>query len=106
MTRLAALSVSSGIAVSAITTIPKAASACLVFAHGAGAGMDHPYIVAVCEGLAAREMATLRYQRRRGREDPMRPRCATKPLRRRWLQHMSGYRSCRCSRVENPLALG
>jgi uncharacterized protein len=36
------ITVSSGIAVSAITTIPKAASACLVFAHGAGAGMDHP----------------------------------------------------------------
>jgi predicted alpha/beta-hydrolase family hydrolase len=49
-------------AVSAIATIPKTASACLVFAHGAGAGMDHPYIVAVCEGLAARRMATLRYQ--------------------------------------------
>lgn len=56
------ISVSSGIAVSALATIPKAASACLVFAHGAGAGMDHPFIVAVCEGLAARRMATLRYQ--------------------------------------------
>jgi predicted alpha/beta-hydrolase family hydrolase len=56
------IAVSSGITVSAIATIPKAANACLVFAHGAGAGMDHPYIVAVCEGLAARKMATLRYQ--------------------------------------------
>jgi uncharacterized protein len=56
------IAVGSGTAVSAIATIPKAANACLVFAHGAGAGMDHPYIVAVCEGLAARNMATLRYQ--------------------------------------------
>jgi hypothetical protein len=64
MTTRAALSIAvgSGIAVSAIATIPKSASACLVFAHGAGAGMDHPYIVAVCEGLAGRGMATLRYQ--------------------------------------------
>src|SRR5580658_3733654 len=64
MTTRASLSitVSSSMAVSAIATIPKTASACLVFAHGAGAGMDHPYIVAVCEGLAARKMATLRYQ--------------------------------------------
>jgi predicted alpha/beta-hydrolase family hydrolase len=64
MTTRASLSitVSSSMAVSAIATIPKTASACLVFAHGAGAGMDHPYIVAVCEGLAARRMATLRYQ--------------------------------------------
>jgi uncharacterized protein len=64
MTTRASLSITvgSGIAVSAIATLPDAASACLVFAHGAGAGMDHPYIVAVCEGLAARSMATLRYQ--------------------------------------------
>jgi uncharacterized protein len=64
MTTRASLSIAvgSGIAVSAIATIPKSASACLVFAHGAGAGMDHPYIVAVCEGLAERGMATLRYQ--------------------------------------------
>lgn len=48
--------------VSAVPIVPKGARACLVFAHGAGAGMNHPYIVAVCEGLAARRIATLRYQ--------------------------------------------
>ncbi len=48
--------------VSALATIPKPASACLVFAHGAGAGMNHPFIVAVCDGLAAHGIATLRYQ--------------------------------------------
>jgi predicted alpha/beta-hydrolase family hydrolase len=49
-------------AVSGLLTIPKAADCCLVFAHGAGAGMNHSFITAVCEGLASRRMATLRYQ--------------------------------------------
>ena len=35
---------------------------CLVLAHGAGAGMKHPFMTAVAEGLAARGVATLRYQ--------------------------------------------
>lgn len=34
----------------------------LVFAHGAGAGMKHPFMTAVSERLAARGIATLRYQ--------------------------------------------
>jgi len=33
-----------------------------VLAHGAGAGMNHPFMAAVAEGLAARGIATLRYQ--------------------------------------------
>lgn len=36
--------------------------ALLVLAHGAGAGMSHAFLCAVSEGLAAREIATLRYQ--------------------------------------------
>jgi predicted alpha/beta-hydrolase family hydrolase len=31
-------------------------------AHGAGAGMDHPFMAASAEGLAARGITTLRYQ--------------------------------------------
>jgi uncharacterized protein len=54
--------VKTGTAVSALATIPQGASACLIFAPGAGAGMNHAYIVAVCEGLASRGIATLRYQ--------------------------------------------
>ena len=70
-----AIDVTGGGAVAAIATLPKAARACLVFAHGAGAGMNHPYIVAVCQGLAERGMATLRYQfpymeQGSGRPDP------------------------------------
>jgi predicted alpha/beta-hydrolase family hydrolase len=48
--------------VSAIATLPQSPSACLVFAHGAGAGMNHPSIVAICEGLATRGIGSLRYQ--------------------------------------------
>src|SRR5580698_10310975 len=48
--------------VSALLTRPAGASACFVFAHGAGAGMNHPFMAAVAEGLAGRGVATLRYQ--------------------------------------------
>jgi predicted alpha/beta-hydrolase family hydrolase len=42
---------------------PAATSrACLVLAHGAGAGMTHRAMAAIAEGLAARGVATLRYQ--------------------------------------------
>jgi uncharacterized protein len=34
----------------------------LVLAHGAGAGMSHPFMEAVADGLAERDIATLRYQ--------------------------------------------
>jgi len=48
--------------VSAIYLAPRAAAACYVFAHGAGAGMNHPFMLEVANGLAARKIATLRYQ--------------------------------------------
>jgi predicted alpha/beta-hydrolase family hydrolase len=41
---------------------PAAPSACLVLAHGAGAGMTHKAMAAIAEGLAARGVATLLYQ--------------------------------------------
>jgi predicted alpha/beta-hydrolase family hydrolase len=64
MTRSTPLSitVTAGTTVSAIAMIPDHASCCLAFAPGAGGGINQPYIVAVCEGLAARGMATVRYQ--------------------------------------------
>ena len=40
---------------------PPGASACFVFAHGAGAGMTHPFMAALADGLAERGIATLRY---------------------------------------------
>ena len=48
--------------VSALLTRPARATACFVFAHGAGAGMSHPFMETVAAGLAGRGIATLRYQ--------------------------------------------
>lgn len=42
-------------------TPADAPRAVLVLAHGAGAGMAHPFMVAVAAGLADREIATLRF---------------------------------------------
>ncbi len=48
--------------VSALFQLPPAATACYVFAHGAGAGMEHASMTAVAEELADRRVATLRFQ--------------------------------------------
>ena len=48
--------------VSAILMQPPQARACFVFAHGAGAGMTHPFMATVASGLGERGIATLRYQ--------------------------------------------
>jgi hypothetical protein len=58
------LSIETGSAgtVSGLFTAPAGARACFVFAHGAGAGMAHPFMAAVADGLAGRGIATLRYQ--------------------------------------------
>jgi predicted alpha/beta-hydrolase family hydrolase len=48
--------------VSGLLQLPVRATACFVLAHGAGAGMRHPFMAAVAAGLAVRGIATLRYQ--------------------------------------------
>src|SRR5258705_10717807 len=48
--------------VSALLDRPPEARACFVFAHGAGAGMTHPFMETVAFGLGERGIATLRYQ--------------------------------------------
>lgn len=48
--------------VSGLLQSPRGARACCVLGHGAGAGMAHPFMGAVANGLAARGFATLRYQ--------------------------------------------
>ena len=48
--------------VSGILQHPRGARACYVLAHGAGAGMTHPFITAIADGLTERGIATLRYQ--------------------------------------------
>jgi predicted alpha/beta-hydrolase family hydrolase len=68
--------------VSGLLLAPPRARACYVFAHGAGAGMSHPFMAAVAVGLADRGIATLRYQfpymeQRARRPDPPRVAQAT-----------------------------
>lgn len=48
--------------VSALLSVPASPMACYVFAHGAGAGMAHPFMAAAADGLATRGIASLRYQ--------------------------------------------
>ncbi len=62
-----------GDAVSALLLVPAAARAGYVLAHGAGAGMSHPFMAEAAERLADRGIATLRYQfpyRERGARRP------------------------------------
>ncbi len=51
-----------GVHVSGLAQTPPNARAGLVLAHGAGAGMTHPFMAAVAAELAERGIATLRYQ--------------------------------------------
>jgi predicted alpha/beta-hydrolase family hydrolase len=48
--------------VSGLLTRPPRPRACFVFAHGAGAGMTHPFMEKAALGLGERHVATLRYQ--------------------------------------------
>ena len=48
--------------VSGLLQVPPKAHACYVMAHGAGAGMTHPFMATVANDLAERGIATLRYQ--------------------------------------------
>jgi predicted alpha/beta-hydrolase family hydrolase len=48
--------------VSGLLQTPREARACCVMAHGAGAGMAHPFMQAMANALAGKGIATLRYQ--------------------------------------------
>ena len=60
--------------VSGLLLRPDGARLLYVLAHGAGAGMRHPFLEVVAQRLAERSIATLRYQfpymEQRGRPDP------------------------------------
>jgi predicted alpha/beta-hydrolase family hydrolase len=56
------ITVEGGLRVSALLQVPSPARACFVLAHGAGAGMTHPFMATVAAELAQRGLATLRYQ--------------------------------------------
>jgi len=54
--------VDDAVRVSGLLQSPPGARACYVLAHGAGAGMDHPFMAAVATELGERGIATVRYQ--------------------------------------------
>jgi hypothetical protein len=70
--------------VSGILLTPEKPFTCYVLAHGAGAGMTHPFMAAVANGLFARGVATLRYQfpyMENGSKRPDRPALAHEAVR-------------------------
>ncbi|HEX9811925.1 MAG TPA: alpha/beta family hydrolase, partial [Burkholderiales bacterium] len=70
--------------VSGLLQAPADARACFVLAHGAGAGMTHPFMASIAEGLAMRGIATLRYQFpyvERGSKRPDSPKLAQATVR-------------------------
>jgi predicted alpha/beta-hydrolase family hydrolase len=56
------ISVNEQIRVSGLMQRPASAKTCLVLAHGAGAGMEHPFMAALAHDLEAIGIATLRFQ--------------------------------------------
>lgn len=56
------ISVDAERSVSGLLLTPTRARACCVLAHGAGAGMSHPFLEGVAGDLYERGMASLRYQ--------------------------------------------
>lgn len=78
------LDVGSAGSVSALSVAPSDPRAHLVLGHGAGAGMHHPFMEAMAERLANRNVATLRYQfpyMERGQTRPDPPSVATRAVR-------------------------
>ncbi len=70
--------------VSGLLSTPGSPHACYVLAHGAGAGMTHPFLSAVADSLAAHGIATLRYQfpyMERGSKRPDLPKLAQAAVR-------------------------
>ena len=67
------ISVDSTRQVSGLLRAPPGARACYVLAHGAGAGMAHPFLAGAASGLAERGIATLRYQFPYMEHGPKRP---------------------------------
>jgi uncharacterized protein len=56
------IAVSEAISISGLWQCAPESKACLVLAHGAGAGMHHPFLAGVANELQGLGLATLRYQ--------------------------------------------
>jgi uncharacterized protein len=80
MTRSQAVAITvDGSKVSGLLQVPRKARFCYVLAHGAGAGMAHPFMAAIADGLGERGIAALRYQfpyMEQGRSRPDTPKLA------------------------------
>src|SRR5262245_55337911 len=69
-------------------TMPDSPRALLVLAHGAGAGMHHPFMGDLSRALARHAIATMRWEfpyMREGRARPDSPAVAEAAVRRAWL---------------------
>jgi predicted alpha/beta-hydrolase family hydrolase len=75
-TNFLSLEVSSSIgSVSAEAIVPEKSKCIIVLAHGAGAGMNHPFMTTLAKSLAEEGIATLRFnfpfaENKKGRPDP------------------------------------
>ncbi len=61
-TRFSSISIDAQPDVDALLCSGERAAACVVLAHGAGAGMEHPFMARFADGLAERSIASLRFQ--------------------------------------------
>ncbi|MDI9239912.1 dienelactone hydrolase family protein [Lysobacter sp. LF1] len=78
------IEVEADVRVSALLQVPAQARACYALAHGAGAGMAHPFMAAVAQGLNERGIASLRFNfpyMERGSRRPDVPRLAHATVR-------------------------
>ena len=74
----------SGATLSGLLLRPAEPIACFVFAHGAGAGMHHPFMADLSQALCRRGIATLRFQfpfMESGSKRPDRPQVAQEAVR-------------------------
>ena len=82
--RSVAIAVSADVSVSGLFEGQSGSRACYVLAHGAGAGMRHPFLASAAEGLNGRGIASLRYQfpyMERGSKRPDPPKLAQAAVR-------------------------
>lgn len=78
--------------VSAVWIAPKGSVAWLIVAHGAGAGMDHPFLAGFCRAMAEHGVATARFDfhyMNAGRRSPD----AEPSLRAAWNEAFTGVRA-------------
>lgn len=79
-----ALPLPAGGSVPALLDLPPQPQACYVFAHGAGAGMDHAFMASLAAALVTRGIAVLRFQfpfMAQGSKRPDRPEVAQAAVR-------------------------